>query len=278
MVAQALEDMDKTIEVMKAAMEKERLMKSMENKENKEEEEKDMQNNDFKANAEDTVKTDNTAQTDMKVEAGQDQAWDEMKEADISESSEESDNADNQDNPDMESENEAEVGAAEASEAKSKGKGFFKSSKSKELEAKEAKIAELTDRLMRTMAEFDNYRKRTEKEKSMMFDLGVKSLLEKILPVVDNFERGLSSVSEEDKSSSFVQGIELIYRQLMTILDEIGLKPIEAVGKEFDPNLHNAVMHGEDENLGPNIVAEEFQKGYTYRDMVVRHSMVKVVN
>jgi len=277
-VAQALEDMDKTIEVMKAAMEKERLMKSMENKENKEEEEKDMQNNDFKANAEDTVKTDNTAQTDMKVEAGQDQAWDEMKEADISESSEESDNADNQDNPDMESENEAEVGAAEASEAKSKGKGFFKSSKSKELEAKEAKIAELTDRLMRTMAEFDNYRKRTEKEKSMMFDLGVKSLLEKILPVVDNFERGLSSVSEEDKSSSFVQGIELIYRQLMTILDEIGLKPIEAVGKEFDPNLHNAVMHGEDENLGANIVAEEFQKGYTYRDMVVRHSMVKVVN
>lgn len=275
MVAQALEDMDKTIEVMKAAMEKERLMKNKENNENKEKEEKDMQNNDFKANAKEMTKTDNTAQADMKMEAAQEQAWDEMEDADISESSEDANNSDYQD---TESETEADIGTAEAGEAKTRGKGFFKSSKSKELEAKEAKIAELTDRLMRTMAEFDNYRKRTEKEKSMMFDLGVKSLLEKILPVVDNFERGLASVSEEDKNSSFVQGIELIYRQLMTVLDDIGLKPIDAVGKEFDPNLHNAVMHGEDENLGPNIVAEEFQKGYTYRDMVVRHSMVKVVN
>lgn len=275
MVAQALEDMDKTIEVMKAAMEKERLMKNKENNENKEKEEKDMQNNDFKANAKEMTKTDNTAQADMKMEAAQEQAWDEMEDADISESSEDANNSDYQD---TESETEADIGTAEAGEAKTRGKGFFKSSKSKELEAKEAKIAELTDRLMRTMAEFDNYRKRTEKEKSMMFDLGVKSLLEKILPVVDNFERGLASVSEEDKNSSFVQGIELIYRQLMTVLDDIGLKPIDAVGKEFDPNLHNAVMHGEDENLGPNIVAEEFQKGYTYHDMVVRHSMVKVVN
>lgn len=273
MVAQALEDMDKTIEVMKAAMEKERQMKSKGDNENKEKEEKDMQNNDFTANAEETTKTDNTTQADMKMEAAQEQAWDEMEDADKSESSEDADNSDY-----LDTESEAEPESAEAGEVKTRGKGFFKSSKSKELEAKEAKIAELTDRLMRTMAEFDNYRKRTEKEKSMMFDLGVKSLLEKILPVVDNFERGLASVSEEDKSSSFVQGIELIYKQLMTVLDDIGLKPIDAVGKEFDPNLHNAVMHGEDENLGPNIVAEEFQKGYTYHDMVVRHSMVKVVN
>lgn len=158
------------------------------------------------------------------------------------------------------------------------GKSLFKNSKSKELAAKDQKIEELTDRLMRTMAEFDNYRKRTEKEKSAMYDMGVKSLLENLLPIVDNFERGLGTLTDKEKESGFAQGIELIYRQLMTALDEVGLKPIDAVGKEFDPNLHNAVMHGEDENLGENIVSDEFQKGYMYRDMVVRHSMVKVVN
>ncbi len=157
-------------------------------------------------------------------------------------------------------------------------KSLFKNSKSKELAAKDQKIEELTDRLMRTMAEFDNYRKRTEKEKSTMYDMGVKSMLEKLLPIVDNFERGLGTLTDKEKESGFAQGIELIYRQLMTALDEIGLKPIDAVGKEFDPNLHNAVMHGEDENLGENTVSDEFQKGYMYRDMVVRHSMVKVVN
>lgn len=271
MVAQALEDNDKTIEVIKAAMEKERLMKS---KENKEKEDKDMQNDDVKKNAEETVNADDKATADVNEKTAQDKVQDKMEEADISDASEKADNPDT----DTESETEAEDGLTQANEAGSKGKGLFKSLKSKELEAKEAKIAELTDKLMRTMAEFDNYRKRTEKEKSMMFDMGVKSLLEKILPVVDNFERGLASITKEDKNSSFVQGIELIYKQLMTILDEIGLKPIEAIGKEFDPNYHNAVMHGEDENLGANIVAEEFQKGYTYHDMVVRHSMVKVVN
>lgn len=139
-------------------------------------------------------------------------------------------------------------------------------------------IEELNDRLMRQMAEFDNFRKRTEKEKSAMFEIGAKDIIERILPVVDNFERGLSAVSEEEKNSAFEQGIEKIYKQLLSVLDEAGVKPIEAVGKEFDPNFHNAVMHAEDEAFGENMVAEEFQKGYLYRDSVVRHSMVKVVN
>ena len=131
---------------------------------------------------------------------------------------------------------------------------------------------------MRTMAEFENFRKRSDKEKSTMYDMGVKSIIEKLLPIVDNFERGLGTLTEKEKEGGFAQGIEMIYRQLMTSLEEIGVKPIDAVGKEFDPNLHNAVMHGEDESIGENIVTDEFQKGYLYRDMVVRHSMVKVVN
>lgn len=155
---------------------------------------------------------------------------------------------------------------------------LFKNTKSKELAAKDQKIDELTDRMVRTMAEFDNFRKRSDKEKGQMFDFGSKSVIEKLLPVVDNFERGLGAVSEEEKDSAFVKGIEMIYKQLISVLEEIGVKPINAVGKEFDPNLHNAVMHGEDETLEANIVSDEFQKGYMYRDMVVRHSMVKVVN
>ncbi|NLK99912.1 MAG: nucleotide exchange factor GrpE [Clostridiales bacterium] len=158
------------------------------------------------------------------------------------------------------------------------GKSFLKGSKNKELAAKEEKIQELNDRLIRSMAEFDNFRKRSEKEKSQMFDLGVKHIIEKLLPVIDNFERGLASVNEEDKDSPLVQGFNMIYKQLMTTMDEIGVKVIEAVGNEFDPNYHNAVMHGEDEELGENIVSEEYQKGYMYHDTVVRHSMVKVVN
>ncbi|WP_417168921.1 nucleotide exchange factor GrpE, partial [[Clostridium] scindens] len=134
------------------------------------------------------------------------------------------------------------------------------------------------DRLTRQMAEFDNFRKRTEKEKSQMYEIGAKDIIEKMLPVVDNFERGLDAVKEEDKEDPFIQGMEMVYKQLMTVLGELGVKPIEAVGKEFDPNLHNAVMHVEDENFGENIIAEEFQKGYMYRDSVVRHSMVKVAN
>ena len=143
---------------------------------------------------------------------------------------------------------------------------------------KDEKIAELNDKIMRTMAEFDNFRKRSEKEKSQMFEIGAKSIVEKILPVIDNFERGLASVSEEDKENGFVTGMEQIYKQFITSLESVGVKAIDAVGKEFDPNFHNAVMHAEDENFGENIVSEELQKGYMYKDSVVRHSMVKVVN
>ena len=171
---------------------------------------------------------------------------------------------------------EAEEAAAEEPEAGKEKGSFFKQKEKKD--KKDEKIEELTDRVRRQMAEFDNFRKRTEKEKTQMFETGAKSIVEKILPVVDNFERGLAAVTEEEKGSPFVEGMEKIYKQMMTMLEEAGVKPIEAVGQEFDPNLHNAVMHIEDEEFGENIIAEEFQKGYTYRDSVVRHSMVKVAN
>ena len=145
----------------------------------------------------------------------------------------------------------------------------------KEKDNIDQQIEELTDRLKRNMAEFDNFRKRTEKEKSSMYIIGAKDIVEKMLPVVDNFERGLAQAPEGD---SFADGMKMIYKQLITTLDELGVKPIEADGKEFDPNFHNAVMHVEDEEAGENIVVEEFQKGYTYKDFVVRHSMVKVAN
>ncbi len=157
--------------------------------------------------------------------------------------------------------------------------GFFrKKKKDKKEEAYKARIDELEDRVKRQMAEFENFRKRTDKEKAAMFETGARSVIEKVLPVVDNFERGLAAVPENEKDSAFVEGMNKIYKQLMTELDNMGVKPIEAVGQEFDPNYHNAVMHIEDENYGENIVAEEFQKGYTYHDVVVRHSMVKVAN
>lgn len=147
-----------------------------------------------------------------------------------------------------------------------------------EKDKKDLQIEELNDRLIRNMAEFDNFRKRSEKEKSQMFEIGAKDIIEKILPVIDNFERGLGTVTEEEKESSFVQGIEQIYKQFITALEEAGVTAIEAVGQEFNPDFHNAVMHGEDENYGENIISDEFQKGYMYKDTVVRHSMVKVVN
>lgn len=156
-------------------------------------------------------------------------------------------------------------------------KGFFGKKKEKK-DPKDEKIEELTDRLQRSMAEFDNFRKRTEKEKSAMFEIGAKDIIERILPVVDNFERGLAAIPEADKESPFADGMEKIYKQLMKTLDEAGVKPIEAVGMPFDPNYHNAVMHVEDDSLGENVVSQELQKGYTYRDTVVRHSMVQVAN
>ena len=169
-----------------------------------------------------------------------------------------------------------EAGSEEAKEdaEKKTGKKLFGKKKDK----KDEKIEELTDKLTRQMAEFDNFRKRTEKEKSQMYEIGAKDIIEKILPVVDNFERGLDAVKEEEKEDPFVQGMEKVYKHLVTTLEGIEVKPIEAVGQPFDPNFHNAVMHVEDENFGENEVAEEFQKGYMYRDSVVRHSMVKVAN
>ena len=145
----------------------------------------------------------------------------------------------------------------------------------KKKDKSEQKVEELTDRLKRTMAEFDNFRKRTEKEKSSMYIIGAKEIVEKILPVVDNFERGLAQATEGDP---FAEGMEKIYKQLTTTLESLGVEPIEAVDKEFNPDLHNAVMHVEDESVGDNIIVEELQKGYTYKGFVVRHSMVKVAN
>lgn len=155
-------------------------------------------------------------------------------------------------------------------------RGLF--NKKKKKDKKDEQIEELTDRLKRQMAEFENFRKRTEKEKSQMFSMGAKSVVEKVLPVIDNFERGLLAVPEEAKEDAFVDGMNKIYKQMMTMLEEVGVKPIEAEGAEFNPEFHNAVMHIEDENLGENIVAEELLRGYMYHDSVVRHSMVKVAN
>ena len=168
--------------------------------------------------------------------------------------------------------------AEDAAETQPEKKGFFGKKKKDKKDPKDQQIEDLTDRVKRQMAEFDNFRKRTEKEKAGMFEMGAKSVVEKILPVVDNFERGLAAVPEDQKGSPLAEGMEKIYKQFLTVLEELEVKPIEAVGKEFDPNLHNAVMHIEDEESGDNVVVEEFQKGYTYRDAVVRHSMVKVAN
>ena len=147
-----------------------------------------------------------------------------------------------------------------------------------EHDKKDEKIKELNDRLLRNLAEFENFRKRTDKEKSQMFEMGAKSIIEKILPAIDSFELGMAAMSEEDRASGVGQGMEKIYKQLMTILEGAGVKQIEALGKEFDPNLHNAVMHEENEEFGENTVSQELQKGYMYNDSVIRHSMVKVAN
>ena len=172
-------------------------------------------------------------------------------------------------------EKEAKAEEKPDSSEEAKEKKFFGKKKEKK-DKKDEKIEELTDQVKRQMAEFDNYRKRTEKEKASMYIIGAKDIVEKILPIVDNFERGLATA--EGSEDPFVQGMEKIYKQLLTTLDEMGVKPIEAVGTEFNPDFHNAVMHVEDEEAGENIVVEEFQKGYMYKDFVVRHSMVKVAN
>lgn len=175
-----------------------------------------------------------------------------------------------------EADEEAEAEEAETGDEAGEGRKFFK--KKEKVDKKQELINELEDRVKRQMAEFDNFRKRTEKEKSQMFDMGAKSVIEKFLPVIDNFERGLATIPEEEKGSPFAEGMQMIYKQMLTELEKIDVKPIEAVGKEFNPDFHNAVMHIDDENYGESEVVEEFQKGYTYKDSVVRHSMVKVAN
>ena len=162
----------------------------------------------------------------------------------------------------------------EETEEKPKKEGFFKKKKDK----RDEQIEELNDRVVRQMAEFENFRKRSEKEKSMMFDMGAKNVIEKILPVVDNFERGFTTVEEADKDDAFVQGMQQVYKQLMKELEAIGVTPIEAVGQEFNPDFHNAVMQVESGEYESGIIAQEFMKGYMYKDSVVRHSMVGVVS
>lgn len=181
---------------------------------------------------------------------------------------------DSKNNPEAEA---AETGTSENEDSnkeadKKKRKGFKKKDK------KDQQIEELNDKYQRLFAEFQNYRNRSEKEKSAMFEVGAKSIIEKILPVVDNFERGIAALSEEDLESPVGQGMNLIYKQLEKTLEEMGVTVIEAEGKEFDPEIHNAVMHEDNEEFGENIISQEFQKGYKYRGTVIRHSMVKVAN
>ena len=178
-------------------------------------------------------------------------------------------------------EQETPAGEAEQSpdgeKETSKAEKKEKKRKDKKQDAMKEKVEELEDRVKRQMAEFDNFRKRTEKEKTAMFETGARSVIEKILPVVDNFERGLASVSEEEKDGALAQGMQMIYKQLMTELENLDVKPILAVGEEFNPEFHNAVMQTQSDEFESGVVAQELQKGYTYRDSVVRHSMVAVV-
>lgn len=174
---------------------------------------------------------------------------------------------------------EDEEASSQEPESKAGKKALKKKQKAdKKQDALKEKIEELEDRVKRQMAEFENFRKRTEREKTAMFETGAKSVIEKILPVVDNFERGLASIPEEEKNSPFAEGMEMIYKQLMTELEKMEVKPIPAVGEEFNPEFHNAVMQVESDEFESGVVAQELQKGYTYRDSVVRHSMVAVVN
>ena len=202
---------------------------------------------------------------DTETDEGQEETSEGQAEASEMESDSKEDSEQVEDSEDESKENESST----------EKKGLFKKKEKKNKQ--EEKIAELNDRVQRQMAEFDNFRKRTEKEKAQMFEVGAKSIIEKILPVVDNFERGLSAVPEESKDDPFVEGMDKIYKQLMTELENLEVKPIEAVGAEFDPEYHNAVMQVESEEFESGVVAQELQKGYMYRDSVVRHSMVAVV-
>ena len=180
---------------------------------------------------------------------------------------------------DTEAEETPEEAAAKAAAMEAEAREAFSDENLEEKQdKKDIAIADLTDRLKRSMAEFDNFRKRSEKEKATMFDMGARSIAEKILPVVDNFERAMVAAPKEGDGKAFADGITMIYNQLKKTLEDLGVKPIDCVGQAFDPNFHNAVMHIEDESLGENVVAEELLKGYMYKDSVLRHSMVKVAN
>ena len=177
-----------------------------------------------------------------------------------------------------EAEETPEEAAAKAAAMEAEVEEAFGDENIEKADKKDIAIADLTDRLKRSMAEFDNFRKRSEKEKATMFDMGARSVAEKLLPIVDNFERAMTATPAEGEGRAFADGIAMIYNQMTKTLEDLGVKPIDCVGKDFDPNLHNAVMHIEDESLGENIVAEELLKGYMYKDGVLRHSMVKVAN
>jgi len=180
---------------------------------------------------------------------------------------------------DTEAEETPEEAAAKAAAMEAEvDEAFSDENLEEKQDKKDIAIADLTDRLKRSMAEFDNFRKRSEKEKATMFDMGARSIAEKILPVVDNFERAMVAAPKEGDGKAFADGITMIYNQLKKTLEDLGVKPIDCVGQPFDPNFHNAVMHVEDESLGENVVAEELLKGYMYKDSVLRHSMVKVAN
>ena len=222
--------------------------------------------------AEEAVQSEESADESEAGAAAQD-AQEKEKDADAA-----GDDVDGGDSAEEDSDDSGDMteGSGEEDASKNEKRKLF--GKKNKKDKKDEKIEELTDRLTRQMAEFDNFRKRTEKEKSQMYEIGAKDIIEKILPIVDNFERGLGSMNEEEKATPFAEGMEKIYKQLMTTLESLGVKPIDAVGQEFNPDFHNAVMHVEDEELDENIIAEEFQKGYMYRDSVVRHSVVKVAN
>ena len=190
---------------------------------------------------------------------------------------EEAEDVSAEDSPGDSGEGISEGASEEAPMSRAEKKAARKQAKQdKKADACKEQIAQLEDKVKRQLAEFENFRNRSEKEKQAMFETGAKSVIEKILPVVDNFERGLATVPEEKREDPFVDGMTRVYKQLLTELENIGVKPIEAVGQEFDPNLHNAVMQAESDEYESGVVAQELQKGYTYRDSVVRHSMVSV--
>ena len=187
----------------------------------------------------------------------------------------EKDNASNMDNS---ADSNADVNEDSAVQAEDASDAEEQAECRNDSDPKDAVIADLQDKVKRQMAEFDNFRKRTDKERSAMFEMGASDVIKKLLPVVDNFERGFKSITDEEKETPFAKGMDMVYRQMIKMLEDLEVKPIEAVGLEFNPDLHNAVMHVEDESAGEGIIVEEFEKGYTYRDTVIRHSMVKVAN